>query len=152
MRTTVSCKLLLFLAAVLLLAILSGCAAKSTPVAMEGAERDQVLAKVEPIADRMFQAMIAHDYAAFTKDFDAATRKAMPETGFNQMMQTLDAKIGAYQSRQVAKVERVGQYVAVTYTARFAQEEAVTWRLVLTPGDPMLVSGFWYDSPKLRAQ
>ncbi len=152
MRTTVSRKLLLFLGGILLLARLGGCAAKSPPVAIEGAERDQVLAKVEPIADRVFQGMVKHDYAMFTTDFDVAMRKAMPESGFTQMMQVVDSKVGAYQSRQVAKVERVGKYVAVTYTVRFEQEEGVACRLVLTPGDPMLVSGFWYDSPKLRSK
>ncbi len=152
MRTSLSFKILLLLGAVLLLAMMPGCATGSKPVAIEGAERDQVLAKVEPIADRMFQAMIEHDYAAFAKDFDATMQKAMPESGFKQMMQTLDAKIGAYQSSQVAKVEQVGKYLAVTYTARFEQEGAVSWRLMLTSGDPMQVSGFWYDSPKLRVK
>lgn len=142
-------KRLLFLAGVLLLVALAGCTG-SKPALIEGAERDQVLAQAEPIADRVFQGMSEHNFARFSQDFDATMQKAMPETGFTKMMQTIDPKIGKYQSRQVVKVEKVGKYVAVTYTAKHEQEDAVAWRIVLAPGDPMRVSGLWYDSPKLR--
>jgi hypothetical protein len=137
----------------LILSGLAGCAApQSTPQRVEGPERDQILLKVEPLADNLFQAMKDKNYAAFSKDFDPTMLKAIPESGFTQMMATIDPKIGDYQSRQVEKVERVGKYVAVTYTAKHALEEAVSWRLVMTPSDPMLISGIWYDSPKLRTK
>ncbi len=143
----------------LLLASVSACA-KTNIVPIEGAEREQVLAKAEPIADSLFQGMREHDYNTFARDFDATMKKAMDENGFQKMMQKIDPVIGKYQSRQVAKVEKVNKYIAVTYTTRYELEDAVSWRIMLTPGDSlgaspndaMLVSGLWYDSPKLRAK
>ncbi len=151
MKTSYLSKLFFFLAAALLLA---GCtiAPKSTPVPVEGQERDQILAKAEPIAEHVFLGMRDHDYATFSSDFDATMQKAETQAAFNQMMAKIDPIIGAYQSRQVAKVEKVGTHVAVTYTTKYELENPVTWRIVLTPGDTMQVAGLWYDSPKLRGQ
>jgi hypothetical protein len=147
MKQTILPKLLPVLIAALLLAALAGCSG-AQPV--EGAERDQVLAKAEPIADSLFQGMQSHDYAAFSRDFDPTMKKAMDEKGFQAMMDTIDPVLGKYQSRQVARVEKVGKFVAVTYTARYELEDAVSWRVVLTQAEPPQVSGLWYDSPKLR--
>ncbi len=143
---------LFFLASIALMVVfLAGCVGPRT-TSIEGAERDQVLAQAEPIADSLFQGMLDHDYAAFSRDFDPTMKKAMDETRFQTMMQTIDPLIGAYQSRQVASVERSGNFIAVIYTVKFELEDAVTWRVVLAPGDVMQVSGLWYDSPKLRAK
>lgn len=144
-------KLFFFASIALMVAFLAGCVGPRT-TSIEGAERDQVLAQAEPIADSLFQGMLSHDYAAFSRDFDPTMKKAMDETKFQAMMQAIDPLIGAYQSRQVARVERSGNFVAVVYTAKYELEEAVTWRVVLAPGDVMQISGLWYDSPKLRAQ
>lgn len=138
------------LLAVFLLVGFTSCAGKQSAVTLEGQDRDVVLAKAEPIADNMFQAMNQRDYAAFARDLDAAMKKAMPEERFNQMMDTLDTKVGKYQSRQVSRVERVGQYYAVIYSAAFEQEANVAFRVVLTQSEPAQISGLWYDSPKLR--
>ncbi len=133
---------------------LAGCATapKSTPVAVEGQERDQILAKAEPVAEHVFQGMREHDYATFSGDFDATMKRLEDPTAFDNMMKKIDPLIGQYQSRQVAKVEKVGKYVAVTYTTKYELEDPVTWRIVLTPGDTMQVSGLFYDSAKLRTQ
>jgi hypothetical protein len=142
---------LLFLITILLLAALPSCVGmQASPI--EGAEREQVLAKAEPIADSLFQGMRDHDYAAFSRDFDLPMQKAMNEAAFQKMMDTIYPVVGQYQSRQVAKVEKYGKYIAVTYTVRYALEDAVSWRLVLTQEEPMRVTGLWYDSPKLRAK
>ena len=149
MKQTHGNHILQFIIAALLFAALTGCT--GTQVApIEGAEREQALAQVEPIADNLFQGMRERDYTAFARDFDPAMQKAMDEKRFLQMLETIDPVIGQYQSRQVAKVEKAGQYVAVTYTVRYELEDAVSWRIVLAPGDSPQVSGLWYDSPKLR--
>ena len=151
MKRSIPKMFLLFLTAALLLVILSSCAGADS-ILIEGAERDQVLAYAEPIADNLFQGMQELDYAVFARDFDPIMKKAMDEKGFREMMRTINPVIGPYQSRQVANVEEVGKYVAVTYTVRYELEEAVSWRVVLTPGDVNQVSGLWYDSTKLRVK
>ncbi len=141
----------LFLAAILLLAALPGCAGtQASPI--EGAEREQVLASAESIAESLFQGMREHDYAAFSRDFDAPMQKAINEAAFQKMMAAIDPVIGQYQSRQVAKVEKYGKYITITYTARYELEDAVSWRVVLTQEEPRQVTGLWYDSPKLRVK
>jgi hypothetical protein len=153
MKPRIAFKLLIGASVLLLLAGLAGCATpKTTPVPIEGTEREQILQKAEPLVDNLYQAMLAKDYPAFSKNFDEAMQKAMPEDGFTQMMAAIDPKIGNYQSRQVAKIEKVGSHVAVTYTARHELEEAVSWRFVFTSSNPMQLSGIWYDSPKLRTK
>lgn len=152
MKHTIFPKLLLISAVGLLMAAtMAGCAG-SQPQPVEGTEREQVLAQSEPIADSLFKGMLEQDYTAFASSFDPTMQKAMDENAFQKMMATIDPVIGKYKSRQVAKVEKVGKFIAVTYTARYELEEAVSWRLVFTPGDAMQVSGLWYDLPKLRAK
>ena len=140
------------LLAALLLAIASGCAGGSQVVLVEGSERAEILAQAEPIAEGVFAGMSARDYSLFSQDFDATMQNAMKEAAFLEMMNTLDAKVGRYLSSEVSKVEKAGDFVAVTYNAKYEQEENVSWRVVFTPGDPMQVSGLWYDSPKLRTK
>lgn len=134
-----------------LLLLLGGCAGNRA-VPVDGTARDDVLAKAEPIADNLFQAMNERDYPAFSRDFDPAMQNAITQERFNEMMATLDAKVGKFQSREVARVEKVGEYYAVVYLADFDQEADVSWRIVLTQSDPAKISGLWYDSPKLRTK
>ena len=151
MNTTTRTKIVLLMLASLLLVSLFGCAPKTTATPLEGQQREEALAKAEPVVDNLFQAMQNKDYAAFTKDFASEMKTAMTEARFNDMLNTLDSKIGAYQSREVAKVEQAGKYIAVTYTAAFAEEPEVAWRVVFDP-ETYQVSGLWYNSPKLRVQ
>jgi hypothetical protein len=62
-------------------------------------------------------------------------------------------KIGKYVSRQMTTVIEQKPFRTVVYDARFEQEEHVTVRVVYNvAGDRPLVSGLWFDSPKLRQQ
>jgi hypothetical protein len=137
---------------VLLAGLLAGCNTGPRPVLLEGQERDDILAKVEPLTDEIFAGMNARDYALFSRNFDPKMKAAMDEYAFLAMVDDIQGKVGPVVSREVRKVERVGEFIAVTYNARFEQEESVSWRVVVRPGDPLQVSGLWYDSPKLRAQ
>lgn len=134
----------------ILLITLTGCNLAPQPTTLESQERDDVLAYSEPIADNLFAGLVAGDYAAFAKDFDPDMVKAMDEKAFTSLKQMFDSKIGAYQSREVAKVERIQNMVIVTYKAKFEQEEEVAVRLNLRDGTPPQVAGLWFDSPKLR--
>jgi hypothetical protein len=61
---------------VLLLAVsLAGCAAMPQISAVEGQERDTVLAYAEPLADNLLAGINAWDYASFSRDFDPAMKK-----------------------------------------------------------------------------
>lgn len=150
MKTKHDFTLLSLIVTFLFFALLAGCAPQVTPV--EGTEREQVVAKTEPMADNLYQAMVSQDYAAFSKDFDPQMKKAMDEKAFQQMLATLDPKIGKYQSRQLQKVEKVQGLYVLTYLAKFENEDNVTSRISFRPGDPMQVSGLWFNSPKLSGK
>jgi len=150
MRIKLITRFLAIATACLVLFAAASCAVLPKAVAVEGEERDRVLQQSEPIADEMFNAMNEHDYAGFSKYFDETMKKALDEKAFNTMMQTFDDKIGAYQSREIEKVESVENLYVVSYKARYEKEEVVSVRLTVRDGDPVQVSGLWFDSPKLR--
>jgi len=56
-------------------------------------------------------------------------------------------------SRQFVKAEEIKGFTALIYDARFEDEEQVTVRVVFRQQDGQwLVTGLWFDSPKLRAK
>ena len=134
----------------LLILALSACIPGPKVTPLEGDQRDQVLAYSEEMADHLLAAMNAGDYAAFSRDLAPAMVQAMPEKEFNKMLATLTPRIGAYQSRQVSRVDLIGGDIAVTYQAQYELEEEVSVRLVFSSTEPHQVTGLWFDSPNLR--
>ncbi len=138
-------------ALVLLLAVgLSACSGAQI-VALDGAARDAALVYSEPMTDNLLSGMNEADYSRFARDFDETMRKAVSETAFQDMLNSIGAKLGAYQAREVTLVEDTGAYIRVTYKASFANEDGVTVRVVFNDSaTDHRVSGLWFDSPKLR--
>jgi hypothetical protein len=100
-------------------------------------------------------ALNSGDYAAFSKDFDEAMKKAIPETDFQEMAAAFDEKIGDYVSKKyVSRQDEVQKiYTVVIYQAEFTREPAgvkVTITFLETVGGEVLVSGLFFNSPKLR--
>ncbi|MGA9396905.1 MAG: DUF3887 domain-containing protein [Anaerolineaceae bacterium] len=129
--------------------ILGGCTA--TPTSIEGAERDAVLAYSEPMADHELEALNSNAYQAFIKDYDAKMREVTTQESFTSLQELIQSKLGKYLSREVVSVAAMGtEAVIVVYSAKFEKEEGVTIRLVFQPGGDHLITGLWFDSPKLR--
>ncbi|MBN1660656.1 MAG: DUF3887 domain-containing protein [Anaerolineae bacterium] len=118
------------------------------PQAMEGAERDAVLAYAEPATDNLLAGLEAGDYAGFSRDLSPEMLEAMTEAQFSSLRTLLESKVGAYVSRQVSRVEESDDFVAVVYDAQYENEEHVTMRVVFDPAHQ--ISGLWFDSPQLR--
>jgi hypothetical protein len=132
-----------------IIAILGGCAA--SPRAIEGAEREAVLAYAEPMTDNELNALNENDYDAFVRDYNEAMLKATTPENFANLVSIISSKLGKYLSREVTAVTAVGEdAVLVIYTAKFENEEGVTIRLVFQPSGDHLITGLWFDSPKLR--
>lgn len=147
----------LALAALLGLLLMLGACGGPQIVTLSGAEREAVLVYSEPATDNLLAGMNEADYARFSRDFDEAMLKSISEKAFQDILVSIGGKLGAYQSRQVSLVENTGSYIRVTYKGRFANEDGVTVRVVFGSkpaggaGEPIhLVSGLWFDSPKLR--
>ena len=127
-------------------------ACQPPPTSITGADKDAVLAYSEGMTDNLLQGFNASDYAAFSRDFDDAMKRGIPAGDFTGMRTQIVGKIGQYVSRQVADVFELQGNIAVNYTARFEQEDAVTVRVVFTKSEPHKVTGLWFNSPKLAGK
>ena len=107
--------------------------------------------QVDALTENLLVSLSNHNYAAYIQDMDAKMKAASSETQFEQAYAMVIGKIGKYVSRQMTKVTEQEQFRTVVYDAQFEQEEHVTVRVVYNiAGDRPLVSGLWFDSPKLR--
>ncbi len=131
--------------------ILSSLGCKKKPVAIKGQEREAVLAYANPIADNILQALNEGNHVNYIRDFDETARNAAPENVFKQTRDLIISKIGKYVSREVSRVYKKDQYIVVLYRGKFENEERVRIRVIFQKiGDKNLVSGLWFNSPKLR--
>ena len=141
----------LFATFALLSASLAGCAggAKTLPADEATAFANQV----DAITENLLVSLSNHHYATYTQDMDATMKAASSEAQFEQVYATVIGKIGRYVSRQMTRVIEQKPFRTVVYDAQFEQEEHVTVQVVYNvEGDRPLVSGLWFDSPKLRQQ
>ncbi len=144
-------KLITIISLSILALILFGCS--GTPIAIEGAERDAVLAYSEPMADNELEALNNNDYEAFIKDYDDKMRELTSEESFASLQKLISGKLGKYLSREVTTVTAVGdEAILLIYSATFEKEDSVTIKLVFQPGGEHLITGLWFDSPKLRGK
>jgi hypothetical protein len=142
-------KLFQFITLIVILAILGSCAA--SPRALEGAERDAVLAYAEPMADSELAALNANDYEAFIKDYDQTMKEASTPEKFANLVTLVSTRSGKYLSREVTAVTAVSDdLILVIYSADFEKEEDVMVKLFFQAGGEHLITGLWLDSPKLR--
>ena len=139
---------LIILTAVLLITLFSGCSESKPTEVIAGPEY------AGAITEEILLALNTGDYAVYTKNFDEAMEKAMQEPVFSQMREFFQKKIGLYESKKISKVEVGDVYTTVVYKAKFSDEpKDVTVTIVfLETEDKVLVSGLWFDSPKLREQ
>lgn len=123
--------------------LMAACAPAETVVI--GEERDAVLAFSEAKTDNLLNGMNANDYAAFSQDFDAEMRNAMPQSGFDALKKDRDETLGLYVSRSVNRVVKDGDFYAVIYDAVFEKDDAVSIRVVFRIAEPHEVSGLWFS-------
>jgi len=141
MKKTIS----LFIMAILVLAV------TSCKKSITGAEKDSVLSYSEAIADGILKGYNNGDYALYSKDFDEQMKNALPEKVFKQTSEIIASKTGKYISRKLSDIYRQNQMIVIIYDGKFEKEDKVEIKLVLQKfGDKNLVSGLWFNSPKLR--
>jgi hypothetical protein len=136
------------------LLLLVGCGPTPVPT-LPPDQAQNFAAQMQATSDNVLMALNNHDYASFTKDMDAAMKQASTGAEFEKIYQFVVGKIGKYVSGQMVRVEEGEQgglrLRSIIYDARFEQEDHVTVRVVYNMAtDPPLVSGLWFDSPKLR--
>jgi len=104
------------------------------------------------ITENVLTGLNQSDFAGFSRDFDDTMKTAFTEQAFAQTRDLIKSKVGDYQSKQYLKTEEKEPYTTVYYKAQFTNEpDGVIVRIVFQEiGGKPLVSGLWFDSPKLR--
>lgn len=114
-------------------------------------EKEKWITIANPIAENILQTINTGDYQKHIKDYSQEMIEATPPEAFTDLRDLLLSQVGKYISKTPEKVERKGEYIRVTYIAKF-EEENVTVRVVFKEDDEThQVYGLWFDSPKLRA-
>jgi hypothetical protein len=103
-----------------------------------------VLAYAEPMADGLLEGLNAGDYAAFSKDFDDAMLKALPESSFANLQAATTGKYGKYLSRQLKSVEEVGEYYRLIYSGQFEKYQNLTVLITFEKAEPHKVAGLFF--------
>ncbi|MBA7594363.1 hypothetical protein ES703_01304 [subsurface metagenome] len=100
------------------------------------------------------QAMSDGDYAAFAQYLSPEARAVMTEDIFNQASPLIKSIIGDYIDKEFWKAQPSNEDTAVYYKARFTEEpDGVTISVLFTEIDgEIYISGFLFDSPKLRGE
>jgi hypothetical protein len=141
-----------FLTALLLIAavLASGCMSQETVVSDD--VKAEVLEYADPIADNVMQGFNEGNYALYSRDFSPEMRQALDEAAFEQNREDVTSRIGLYESRSDPVVTETGEHIAVTYKAKFEQEDGVALRFVFKKDDEShQLHGLWFNSPKLRS-
>jgi hypothetical protein len=132
------------LTGLILLTLAGPIACQSQERILPADESAAVLAYSEAKTANMMTGLQSGDYAAFSRDFDDAMRKALPADKFPAFRDEVRAKIGDLQSRTVESVRQNGDFFAVVYRARFTANDNVTLRVVFRAAAPHQIGGLFY--------
>mgnify|MGYP000272584056 CR=1 FL=1 len=132
------------------LSALSACAgAKALPAADAAA----FAAQVDPLVDNLLLSINNNDHAGYIRDMDEKMKAASDAPAFANLTQLLSNKIGKYVSRRMTQVIESGKYRTIIYSAKFEGEDDVRVQVSFSLDGPQpLISGLWFNSPKLRAK
>jgi hypothetical protein len=137
------------------LAVLAGvcvCGCTSQGVVVSDQERAAVIAYADPIADNLLQGFNENNYTMYSRDFGPEMKAALDEAAFEQNREFVVSRIGLYESRGSPVVTKSGEFIAVSYPAKFEKEAGVNVRLVFRMGDEShQLSGLWFQSPELNS-
>lgn len=125
--------------------MLSGCSGKNK------AEEQKLVNDAEPLVENLMQGLNEENYTMFSRDFDDAMKKGMPEQSFKETDKFIKQKIGNYVSKNFWKTQKSGKYTVFYYKMKFDNEPGevlATISIDLTGTNP-LVGGFYLNSPKL---
>jgi hypothetical protein len=121
------------------------------PKTITGAEKAEILQYTEPIVDNLLIGYNEGNYTILSRDFDEQMKNALTEAVFLQNRELVTSRIGIYVSRRTPTVLEEGPLTILIYSAEFENESGVEVRVVFFDyGDNNLVSGLWFNSPRLR--
>jgi hypothetical protein len=124
------------------IALMSSACASTPAATVEGDEKDKAVAMADPFTQDILNGIQNNDYTTFAKDFDAAMAKAMTESQFKTLTDSL-SKLGAYKGYEVSSVESVDAYYRVNYKVTY-ESGSFTMRVVVPKEGTPAVTGLWF--------
>lgn len=132
----------------MLLIALSGCTPQ--PRQIPPAEWPAIQAYADPMTDILLGAIQTHSYQKFSVDFDVIFRRVMAESNFEEMLKTLDTRIGPCTQKQFIQAAETNGQISVTYRLACAKDPEVKLQVVFSPDEPHQIGGVFFDSPALQ--
>ncbi len=128
---------------ILLMILVSGC--------VQNPEKDLVQEKVDPMVNRLIEAIIEENYTKFSEDFTPLMEKALPEEMFYEIDGMVLETLGEPTSKEFLKAVEGDRYTTVTYVLTFEDESEAFFNIaLLEENNETKVAGVWIDSPVLR--
>jgi len=137
----------LYISLVLFSLLLAGCNSGS---ATDEAGND-IASYANPLANNLIAGILARDYAAFSKDFDEAMLTGIPESGFQDILNLFDERVGDCTTHELTQAGVQKGYPYAIYTLQCENsKKGVFIRIVVTTEEPHKVTGLWFDGAELR--
>lgn len=114
-------------------------------------ENNEIQEKVDPIADRLIEALIEDNYTKFSENFTPLMHKALPEGMFHEIDAMVVGTLGEPTSKEFLKAVEGDRYTTVTYVLTFEDGSEGLFNIALIEeNNETKVAGVWIDSPVLR--
>lgn len=137
--------ILVFISAILLLLLSTGCGQY-----VKGEQQEEILLSVEPITDRLLDAIETQDFSKIQPDFSEKLSADLNEEKFLTFTDTFKNALGKYQSREVYHVKQDPEHLTVVYKMVFEQSDQVVLNLIFANDDLTHISGIRFTGPGLQ--
>lgn len=137
--------ILVFISAILLLLLSTGCGQY-----VKGEQQEEILLSVEPITDRLLDAIETQDFSKIQPDFSEKLSADLTEDKFLTFTDTFKNALGKYQSREVYHVKQDPEHLTVVYKMVFEQSDQVVLNLIFANDDLTHISGIRFTGPGLQ--
>ena len=137
--------ILVFMLSVLLLLLSTSCGQY-----VKGAEQEEILQTVEPITDRLLDAIETRDFSIIQPDFSEKLSTDLTEEKFLSFADTFNNALGKYQSREVYHVKQDPEHLTVVYKMVYEKSDQVVLNLIFANDDFSHISGIRFTGPGLQ--
>ncbi len=137
--------ILVFTFSVLLLLLSTGCGQY-----VKGEEQEKVLQTVDPITDRLLEAIETKDFSKIQPDFSEKLSADLNKENFLAFSDTLQNTMGKYQSRAVYHIKQDPQHLTVVYKMVFEKSDQVVLNLIFANDDLSHIGGIRFTGPGLQ--
>jgi hypothetical protein len=137
--------ILVFIFSILLSVLLTSCGQY-----VKGEEQEKILQTVEPITDRLLDAIETRDFSIIQPDFSEKLSADLTEEKFLTFTDTFNNAMGKYQSRDVYHLKQDPEHLTVVYKMVYEKSDQVVLNLIFANDDLTHISGIRFTGPGLQ--